>query len=178
MNTDCVYIYCDYNRRNEQTPSILLSCLLQQALQNSKNLLIPPEVSMMYNQHVQYGTRPTQAQIIEILRKLAAKLTSFYIVIDALDECAESEDDALQFVTAIRSLGPHVKVLCTSRFSGAFDEYFAQSEKLMISAKNDDIARFLDLQIPRKHRLLRHIRADPDLKNDIIETIIQECQGM
>jgi hypothetical protein len=139
---------------------------------------LPPEVPLIYNQHLRYGTRPTQAQITEILGKLVAKLTAFHIVVDALDECAESEDDALQFMMAVRSLGPHVKVLCTSRFSSAFEEYFSQSKRLPILAQNEDITRFLDAQIPQKYRLSRHIRADPSLRDEIVRTIIQESQGM
>jgi len=99
-------------------------------------------------------------------------------VIDALDELGESEEDALQFMEIISSLGPHVKILCTSRFSTTFEEYFSQATKLQISAQNDDIAKFLEAQISQKYRLSRHVRADPKLKDDIVETIIKKSQGM
>ncbi|KAM0218304.1 hypothetical protein ACHAQI_001492 [Fusarium lateritium] len=123
-------------------------------------------------------TRPTQTQITEILQKLAAKLETFFIVVDALDECGESEEDALQFMATVSSLGAHVKVLCTSRFSTTFEEHFNQYEKLQISAQNADITTFLKAQIRQKYRLSRHVRADPKLKDEIVETIIQESQGM
>jgi hypothetical protein len=139
---------------------------------------LPADVSVLYSQHQKYDTRPTQTQITEILQKLAAKLAKFYIVVDALDECGESEEDALQFMSALSSLGAHVKVLCTSRFSTTFEEYFSQSEKLQISAQNADITTFLEAQIRQKYRLSRHVRADPKLKDEIVETIIQESQGM
>ena len=69
-------------------------------------------------------------------------------------------------------------MLCTSRFLTTFEEYFSQATKLQISAQNDDIAKFLEAQISQKYRLLRHVRADPKLKDEIIETIIKESQGM
>jgi hypothetical protein len=78
----------------------------------------------------------------------------------------------------ISSLGPHVKILCTSRFSTTFEEYFREATKLQISAPNEDIAKFLEAQISQKYRLSRHVRADPKLKDEIIETIIKESQGM
>lgn len=177
-NTTYAYVYCDYNRRHEQTPSALLSSLLQQVLQNSTDLTLPSEIPVIYNQHKQYGTRPTQAQVTEILGKLVAKLTTLHIVVDALDECAESEENALQFMMTVCSLGSNVKVLCTSRPSTTFAEYFGQSKRLQISAQNEDIAMFIDAQIRQKYRLSRHVRADPGLREEIVRTIIQESQGM
>lgn len=177
-NTTCAYVYCDYNQGHEQTPHALLSSLLQQILQNSTDLMLPPEVTVLYNQHRQYDTHPTQTQVTEILAMLTEKLTRIHIVVDALDECAESEEQALQFITMVCSLGPRVRVLCTSRFSTTFEEYFGQSKRLQISAQNEDITAFLDAQISQKYRLSRHIRADPSLRGDIVRTIIQESQGM
>ena len=133
---------------------------------------------MLYTQHQRNGTRPTQAQVTELLRTSATTLESISIVIDALDELGECEEDALQFMEIISSLGPNVKMLCTSRFLTTFEEYFSQATKLQISAQKDDIAKFLEAQISQKYRLLRHVRADPKLKDEIIETIIKESQGM
>ncbi|CAG7560658.1 unnamed protein product [Fusarium equiseti] len=122
----CLYVYCDYNRRAEQTTAALLSSLLQQVLQHSMHQPLSPEVSLLYSQHQRYGTRPTQAQVTELLRTLAS----------------------------------------------------SQATKLQISAQNDDIAKFREAQISQKYRLSRHVRADPKLKDDIIETIIKKSQGM
>ncbi|KAM0229945.1 hypothetical protein ACHAPO_009667 [Fusarium lateritium] len=174
----CLYVYCDYNRRMEQNASALLPNLLQQTLHQLPNRPLPAEVSLLYSQHQRYGTRPTQTQTTELLRTLAAKLERVFIVIDALDEFGESEEEALKFMGTISSLGPHVKILCTSRFSTTFEEYFSDSTRLQISAQNDDIAKFLETQITQKYRLSRHVRADPKLKDEIIETIIKESQGM
>ncbi|KAF4978531.1 hypothetical protein FZEAL_5103 [Fusarium zealandicum] len=177
-NTTCTYVYCDHNQRQEQSPSVLLSSILQQVLQNSTERILPSEVSLLYRQHQKYDTRPTMAQIVDVLRKLASRLSIFYVVIDALDECAESEEDAVQFMSTVCSLGSHVKVLCTSRFSTTFEDYFDQSMKLQISAQSEDIEMFLDTQIPLKYRLSRHIRTDPALRGEIIRAITQESQGM
>jgi transcriptional regulator of met regulon len=91
----CLYVYCDYNRRAEQTNSALTSSLLQQVLQHFTGQPLPAEVSLLYSQHQRYGTRPTQTQTTELLRTLAAKLDRVSILIDALDELGESEEDAL-----------------------------------------------------------------------------------
>ncbi|KAH6973695.1 hypothetical protein BKA56DRAFT_676360 [Ilyonectria sp. MPI-CAGE-AT-0026] len=174
----CTYVYCDYNQRKEQTSVTLLSSLLQQVLQHSSSATLPSNVALLYRSHQKYGTRPTLTQITATLRKLISNFKIFHVVVDALDECAESEEDAIRFISVVSSLGSQVRLLCTSRFSSTFDGYFKDSERLEISAQKRDIRMFLDSHISQQHRLSRHVRADPSLKEDIIGAIIEESQGM
>lgn len=171
-------MYCDHNKRAEQTPVALLSSLLQQILQHSATSALPPEVLSLYHQHKKHGTRPTLTQITDVLRALVAKFKTFRIVVDALDECAVSDHGALRFISAVRSLGSSVKLLCTSRYSTVFESYFVGAETLEITAKSDDIRIFLNAQIEQQSGLARHVRADPNLKDDIITAIIEETHGM
>ena len=174
----CTFVYCDHNNRQARTPVALLSNLLQQVLQHSATNTLPAEVLSLHQLHKKHNTRPTLSQIIDTLRTLTRNFTTVRVVVDALDECAESDDAALRFISAIRSLGPHVKLLCTSRFSTVFESYFAGAEKLEISAKSEDIKMFLDSQIQQQPGLVRHLRVDPGLKGEIIEAIIGETYGM
>lgn len=177
--TVCTYIYCDYNQRKEQTVTNLLSSLLQQVLQHlAGDDALLSEMSSLYSVHRKYDTRPTLTQITDMLRKLSSKFRAFYVVVDALDECAESEEDALRFISAVCSLRPQIRLLCTSRFSTIFEDYFHESEKVEISARSGDIRKFLESQLQMQYRLSKHICADPSLKEVIVETIIVESQGM
>ncbi|GLA81221.1 hypothetical protein AtubIFM56815_004863 [Aspergillus tubingensis] len=104
-----------------------------------------------------------------------------FIVIDALDEYSESENDALWFLSTISSVGSKVKIMCSSRFSTTFDAYFNSIEKVEISARDEDIELFLDSEIarlPTLSSLSKHLRAEPDLRRHIIVSITGECQGM
>jgi hypothetical protein len=103
---------------------------------------------------------------------------SFHVIIDALDECAESNEEALRFISAVMSLGSSVKILCTSRSCSRFDVYFSKVPRIKISAQKEDIRTFLHTSIQEKSRLSKHIMTDPSLKDEIIGAIIQESQGM
>ncbi|KAL7791368.1 hypothetical protein V8C37DRAFT_382899 [Trichoderma ceciliae] len=174
----CSYIYCDYSQRRNQSNVTLLSSILQQVLQNSSSEVLPSEVATLYSQHQKYNTRPTLAQITDILGKLISTFESFHVIVDALDECADSEEDALRFISAVSSLGSSVKILCTSRSSSVFDAYFSTASRIEIYAQQGDIGTFLGACIRQQSRLSRHIMSDPTLRDDIIEAIIQESQGM
>ncbi|KAH6847660.1 hypothetical protein B0I37DRAFT_391490 [Chaetomium sp. MPI-CAGE-AT-0009] len=174
----CTYVYCNYTKRQEQTAVALLSSILQQVLQHSTTGTLPAEVQSLYDLHKKHGTRPTLAQVTDTLRALAANFSAFRVVVDALDECAESDDDALRFVSTVRSLGPSVKLLCTSRFSTVFERYFEGAERVEISAHSHDIRIYLDSQIQQQPGLARHVRVDSSLKGEIIDAIVGEFHGM
>jgi hypothetical protein len=135
-------------------------------------------VLSLYEQHKKHGTRPTLAQLTDTLRALTAGFKPFHVVVDALDECADSEDDALRFISAVRSLGSQVKLLCTSRFSTLLENYFSSAEKIKISAQSEDIGIFLDAQIQQQPGLARHVRVEPSLRDEIIAAITGESHGM
>lgn len=174
----CVFVYCDYNHRKEQAPVALLSSLLQQVLQHSASKTLPPDVFSLYDSHKKYGTRPTLTQVTGLLSSLSSAFKALYVVVDALDECAESEESSLHFMSTVLSIGPQIKVLCTSRFSTTFTAYFAHAEKLEIFAQDEDVRMFLASEISRQSMLSRHVQADPNLKADIVDTITEECKGM
>ncbi|KAK4150139.1 hypothetical protein C8A00DRAFT_37273 [Chaetomidium leptoderma] len=174
----CTYVYCHYNKRQEQTPVALLSSLLQQILQHSAASTLPAEVLSLYQLHKNHGTRPTLTQITDTLRTLVANFTTFRVIVDALDECSETDDDALRFISAVRSLSPNVKLLCTSRFSSVFENYFSGAKKVEISAHSEDIKTYLASHIQQQSGLARHTRVDASLKDEIIDAIIGESHGM
>ncbi|RAQ58986.1 hypothetical protein COH20_006750 [Aspergillus flavus] len=172
------YIYCNYARRAEQSPTAILSSLLLQVLQRSEREAIPPEVLSLYEAHRKYGTRLTLKELTGLLAKLTQRLKTLFVVIDALDECAVSDEEALNIVSTIRSIGSNTVVMCSSRFSTTFESHFASSERVEILAQDEDITAFLDAQIDQQPRLSKHVRVDPALRQEIIDSITGECQGM
>ncbi|CAI6340736.1 unnamed protein product [Periconia digitata] len=172
------YFYCEYGQRTAQTPIALLSSLLEQVLRRAPSDILPPQVSSLYDLHKKHDTRPTLSQITDVVRDILSSHQVVHVVVDALDECTQSEETALEFISAVQALGPNIRLLCTSRYSTTFDTFFGQATRLEISAQGEDIRMFLEAQIPQQSRLYRHIQADPTLKEEIIKTIIEQSRGM
>ncbi|KAL2145737.1 hypothetical protein VTI28DRAFT_6432 [Corynascus sepedonium] len=172
------YVYCSYAHRRTQTPATLLSSILQQVLQQVTTSTLPAEVLSLYQLHKKHGTRPTLVQITDVLRAVTAECIRFRIIVDALDECTDSDDGALEFISALQSLDTNVALLCTSRFSSVFEEFFKGANRIEISAPKKDIEIYLDSEIQQHPRLARHVHADPVLKQEIINTITREFHGM
>lgn len=99
-------------------------------------------------------------------------------MIDALDECSETDHTRTNLLMEIRKLPSNLHLLCTSRFFSDIDEIFKDTPRIEIRASNTDVQKYLEAQIEKEGRLKRHIDTDPSLLEEIVDTIIARVQGM
>jgi hypothetical protein len=102
-------IYCDYQNREAQTPLNLISSILEQVARHSSGDALPAALLSLYESHKKYDTRPTLTEICAVLGKICSSLKAVWVVLDALDECCESVDEALDVVSNILAIGPPVR---------------------------------------------------------------------
>ncbi|KAF6790311.1 ankyrin [Colletotrichum musicola] len=156
----------------------LISSILEQALRRTCLSGVPEEVKSLYTLHTRKGTNPTLKQLSDVFSKLFSQCSNIFIVIDALDECSLTDDLAIEFVHAVQALGNNVRLLITSRTSTNFESAFREAVRIDIAAQEQDVRLYLETKIPERSRLAKHIRADPKLQDDIIESIAESAQGM
>ncbi|KAG4279189.1 hypothetical protein FPRO04_13663 [Fusarium proliferatum] len=82
------YLYCNFQRQEDQKIEYLLANLLKQ-LAKWRNPL-PDSVIALYDRHQNRDTRPLREDISETLNSVALTYVRVFIVVDALDECQES----------------------------------------------------------------------------------------
>ena len=80
------YIYCNFQRQDEQKAGDLLGSLLKQLAQDQSSSL-PETVKALYDKHKDKRTRPSFDEIRRSLHSVAAQYSRVFIFIDALDEC-------------------------------------------------------------------------------------------
>lgn len=174
-----MFVYCDFDQRSNQSALALVSSMVRQILQQQHGDPAIPEILSLYRGHQTNNTRPTLVEMTKILSTLVSHLDQAHIIIDALDEHSEREEESLDFLSVLQSLGSRVKILCTSRPATSLQSaYFKKWTTITIFAHEGDIRLFLENRINQRHRLQRHVQGDPDLKDEIIHTIVQESQGM
>ncbi|PIG85595.1 hypothetical protein AARAC_007318 [Aspergillus arachidicola] len=111
--TAVTFLYCDYKMRDQQDVPQLLSSMLKQLLQQTP--VIPVEVKSLYERQsildISMGLQEVKDAILWTLQGYDRT----YLVVDALDECAE--DVQVDLVSCIRELqeSRQVKALITSR---------------------------------------------------------------
>lgn len=169
-----VFIYCNYKEREYHNPLNLLASLLQQLVHGLGS--IPVQVRSVYDHHKRRMTRPSLNELSALIRATVAQYSKAFLVVDALDEC--TEDTRSDLVMEIHRLPSNLYFLCTSRFAPDIEDVFRDAPKVEIRAHDDDVRKFLRAQLQKEGRLKRHVDAEPNLLEEIVNTIVVKVQGM
>jgi Cdc6-like AAA superfamily ATPase len=169
------YMYCNYKSQEEQDVSRMLAAILKQLVQGQPLLAGP--VERLHKEHAKTGTRLSFDEVFSALRDVLAHYSTVYIVVDALDECQNSDGTRRQFLAKLRDLqaGRDVRLMTTSRFIPEVVDWFNKAMKLEVQASEDDVKRFVAGQI---YRLPKCIRSDLALQEIVQKKIVEAVDGM
>jgi hypothetical protein len=101
-----------------------------------------------------------------------------FIVVDALDECGELNNERECLLLELQKLtSAHLFITSRPNITN-IREYFSDLSKLEILAPDQDVELFVDGQIARRNRLKRFVQEDAALRDDIVNGIIKNARGM
>ncbi|KAI1453073.1 ankyrin repeat-containing domain protein [Annulohypoxylon moriforme] len=169
------YIYCNFQRQDEQRTDSLLASLLKQLCQGRPCL--PDNVKALYNHHKDKQRRPSIEEISSILESMMATYSRVFIVIDALDEYEGLDSCRTRFLAEIADLQTKTRsnTFATSRFIPEIVEQFKGSISLEICASREDVRQYVDSHI---YRLPAFVRRNHELQEEIKNGIVQSVDGM
>ncbi|KAL4806547.1 hypothetical protein BDV18DRAFT_152048 [Aspergillus unguis] len=164
------YIYCNFNRQNEQSLLALLSSLLKQLCQGQPS--VPESVRGLYDKHIPKRTRPSYQSIASALESVISKFLRVFIVVDALDECQLANDCPARLITELFNLQAAcgLNIFATSRFIPQIAERFAGSTTLEIRANDQDVRSYLGSRISQSASkiLLQHRE---EIQNEVANAV-------
>ncbi|XDG04305.1 hypothetical protein ABKA04_003920 [Annulohypoxylon sp. FPYF3050] len=139
------YIYCNFQRQDEQTAPNLLASLLKQLSQ--QRLPLPDNVKGLYNDHKNKSARLFFKEISEALQSVIVSYHRTFVIVDALDEYRTS--DRMKFLTEISGIQAktNLNVFATSRSIPEISERFKDAISLEVCASEEDVRRFLLAQL-------------------------------
>jgi hypothetical protein len=169
------YLYCNFQRKDEQKAQDLLASLLKQLSQERSSL--PDSVKALYDQHRDKRTRLSFEEISRALYSVATMYLRVFIIVDALDECQPSDSCQTTFLTEIFNLQAksRANIFATSRFIPEITERFEGSMSLEIRASEHDVRRYMDGHMSR---LPSFVGRSPDLQEEIKAEIVKAVDGM
>jgi hypothetical protein len=153
-----------------------MSCLLKQLLSQMQLLPLDYEVELGYSQTVdQNRPRPSAKYFAELLLKYSKQFDTVFVLLDALDECLESErSEIVRHLRRFSECG--IKVFLTTRthlLEKLKDELKSvNSIALEITARVNDVERFLNKRLSEQEESL-----DEELKEKIVTTISTGVDG-
>jgi ankyrin repeat protein len=168
------FIYCNFRQQQQQRPEDLLLSVLKQWLQ--KRPSVPEHVRTLYESHRRQRTRPSLTEILETLICVAALYSQTIVIVDALDECDDSDSNRQNFLSAILNTQEKTKtnLLVTSRINDTIAKFFETALCLEIRANEDDIKSYIDGQMSR----LPSDILDEKLRDRIRREVVESIDGM
>jgi hypothetical protein len=171
------YIYCNYKTQAGQNTTILLAAILKQLVRARRS--IPEPVSRLHEHHSSRGTRPSPGEIFSTLQSILKSYSSVYLVIDALDECLDTDGTRGRLPAKIRALQGEattdLRLMVTSRFIPEIEEKFKGELKLEVRARDEDVKQFVAGQMDL---LPEFVQSDEKLRILVQDTITQAVAGM
>ena len=169
-NIGIAYIYCNFRRQHEQKAEDLLASLLKQLIQSRP--VLPDSVEYLYDKHK--DKRLSLDEISKALQSVAAIYSKVFIIVDALDECQDSNGCRARFLSEIFNLQDKCKasLFVTSRFIPEITARFNKSISLEIRASKEDVRRYLDeymFQLPGF--VIRSLELQEEIKTKIVWSV-------
>lgn len=168
-----IYAYCYYKERSQQSLPNFLGGLLKQLLFLRK--AVTAEVKALYEKHQGRDQNVTLADISNLLQAELRRYRKVFIIVDALDEYSENQNDCNSLLAELERLRKYSNMMLTSRFVAPYDHAFCGASRVTIAAKDRDVRKYLESQIPT---LPRFVKANLELQELIIQTITEAVEGM
>jgi hypothetical protein len=169
------YIYCDFQRKDDQTISDLISNLVKQLARSQPSL--PKTVIDLYDRYANKQTRPLLSEISKVLQSLTVLYSRVFIIIDALDECQTSDGCRAKLLSEMFDIGRRngTNIFATSRFIPEITNQFKDDIWLEIRASKEDVKQYLE---GRKGKLPSFVHQSPELQMEITDIISEAVDGM
>jgi archaellum biogenesis ATPase FlaH len=174
-----IYHYFDFRNASRQTHLGFLRSLIRQICARTKTA--PKPAAELYD--ACEGAAPSSEQLLELLKDLLKKQLRAFLIIDALDECPESEDcerrQVLAALAEIKALkAPNLSIFVTSRpevdIKQAMNTICDININVQAALTNKDIRCHIRAQMMTDPKLNKW---QQNLKDEIEEKLMNDAAG-
>ena len=167
-NVGVACIYCNYKEQTVQTVTNLVASILKQLVQDRD--MISENVESFYHHHQDHGTQPTLDEVVKVLDTELQSYSRVFLVVDALDECANT-GSLVKLLRVLRSLRGPTNLMVTSRQLPFIEQYFRNTMRQEIRADDDDVRKYVENLLFDYPELER-------LQEIIARRIVENVRGM
>lgn len=174
-----LYFYFDFNDAEKQQPEKMIRSLICQLSMYCAD-------SILHNLYSSYSNgrrQPSGEVLLNTLHQMMTSLGDIYVILDALDECAERDELLPDLEEVVSWEDTDLHLLITSRRETDIEETLTplsdrQNRFAIQSARVDaDIRTYIHrrLQIDRK---LKRWQKEPNVQIEIEDTLTRKADGM
>ncbi|KAI9669080.1 MAG: hypothetical protein M1831_000672 [Alyxoria varia] len=178
-DTIVAYYFFDYKDVKTQTPLKMFQTLLAEMCRQSPDIL--ESMSSLSKKYQELNSNYSTALMRQMLldRVAAANIKQTYIVVDALDESSDRMQ-LLEQLHHVIGTGSRVKLLMSSREEHDLEASLRNLPRLSLynAGNTEDITLYIDHQLERLISSGALKFRNPNLKNDIRDTLSAKADGM
>jgi hypothetical protein len=169
----CVaYFYIRYSEQAQLTVRAVLEVLVKQSVERHEQLR--PLFEKVYEPHIRERTRPTEEELLALLREFTKCIPDTFHFLDALDEAPiDIQHDLVEKLATLDA-----RVFITSRHMEEVQAFFPDARCFQISAQEQDLDLHIAkrLSTPRLRTLLG--QRDASFTDRVRSAIKSKCAGM
>ncbi|KAJ1329892.1 ankyrin repeat domain-containing protein 50 [Microdochium nivale] len=177
-----VYFYFSFNDIAKQSAKQAVQSLITQ-LYNSRTDL-QKDVDTLFSSYNNGGRQLDTASLFKLLHSMIEQAGEIWIVLDALDECGERNDESayglFPWIKSLGNINSNVHLLVTSRpeqdIQAAFETWDRASE--VIPLKSDLVSDDISAYIKEQTAAITRWRNRPDIREKIETTLVAKAGGM
>ncbi|KAH8727306.1 ankyrin repeat-containing domain protein [Phaeosphaeriaceae sp. PMI808] len=175
------YFYFDFNDAQKQAPESMVQSLMYQLLEQCPN--IPTSLDTLFSSCENGQRRPTLDALLEVIHKMISEFRQSYIILDALDECADRTElmDILETMTAWQLQNLHL--LVTSRWErdleSSLKAFMDRQNTICLESQlvDKDIRRYVRQRLSDDKSLTKW-QKDPAIRQEIEIALTNGAHGM
>ncbi|KAH6716392.1 hypothetical protein BKA61DRAFT_342569 [Leptodontidium sp. MPI-SDFR-AT-0119] len=171
--------YCDYKDSSTHSASTILGSLARQLIMRHEDCF--EDLTTFYEEHVSPDRSirtPSPEELCELISKLSKHFDTAMIVVDGLDEITHGRADVSRFLASLTVTSPSIKALFSSRPEIDIGHVLSDYPTISIAAQSSDIRLYIASEIERRTADMRLEIIDPNLKEHIMATLADRCDGM
>jgi hypothetical protein len=184
------FIYCNYNERESQSVEYFAGMIARQLIESralaiydakfgNSVPIVPIEIEKVYDRHFQNQTKPDLAGYLEILTSLSSTFYEIYIVIDALDECLNENEEPIwgDLILNLKVAFPALRLICTSRDTTDYYGHLFGSTEVELRGDQEDMRNYASYEIESKTNLYWICQQDANIFDEILAVVISRADG-
>jgi hypothetical protein len=172
------FYYCSHRvDSSRQLPGILKCLIGQLARQNSVCLTVIEEEAQAYDDMSFRSWDLGGDELRRILRKMLRLFQSISIIVDGVDECRDPAT-VTEALTSIAGESHNVRLLIFSRHEADIEPFLDDFHQISIAAESQDLRLYVPAEIEKRTRLRKLRIQDPDVKDEIVEKLVNGADGM
>lgn len=176
-----LYFFFDFNDPQKQDAELMLRSLLRQLL--NMKAKVPTSMYALFESCRNGHSQPTLHEVLEVVQQTLLDFSHVYLVLDALDECAQ-RPGLLQLLKLIAEWKlPGLHLLLTSRkewdIETSLGTYIAEENTVCLQSKvvDGDIQRYVRQRLSDDINLAKWSK-DAEIKQEIEIALMRGALGM